>query len=171
MNLSPSVLTSPEIAAALPRRLDDVVIEITEHELAGADAPLAAALAELRTRGARIAVDDAGYAGLKQITRLQPDLIKLDRALVEGIDADPAKRALVESFAIFASWTGVAVCGEGIETLAELQTLCDAGVHYGQGYALARPGPPWAAISEDAALACARPLPAARPLQHLARAA
>ncbi len=60
--------------------------------------------ADLRARGARIAVDDvgAGCAGLTQVVRPEADLIKLDRALTQGVDADLAKQALVEAFVRFA---------------------------------------------------------------------
>src|SRR5204862_8174028 len=80
LNLSPSTLRTPEVQGVLPYDLTGLVIEITEHELAADDASLAADLAELRARGARVAVDDAGagYAGLRQPMRVAPDLIKVD---------------------------------------------------------------------------------------------
>jgi len=74
----------------LPKSLHDIVIELTENELLG-DAPeLAAGIADVRRRGGRIAIDDAGagYAGLKHVMRLEPDLIKLDRSLVAGVEHD-----------------------------------------------------------------------------------
>jgi hypothetical protein len=133
----------------LPEDLSGLVIEVTEHELAGDDAALAADLDEIRRRGARIAVDDAGagYAGLQQLMRVAPDLIKLDRSLVQNIHEDPAKQALVDSFVRFGRRTGAQVVAEGIETEEELRVLADLDVTYGQGYFLAKPGPPWVAVS------------------------
>ena len=95
-----------------------MLIEITEHELAPEDGALEAGLAELRGRGARIAIDDAGagYAGLQQVMRVQPDIIKLDRSLVEAVDDDGAKAALIEFFVNFARRIEADVCCEGIET-------------------------------------------------------
>jgi diguanylate cyclase (GGDEF)-like protein len=156
LNLSPNVLSSAEVAAALPDDLTGVVVEITEHELVGDDQRLAHDLAALRRRGARIAVDDAGagYAGLKQLMRVQPDVIKLDRALVEHIDRDFAKAALVESFVSFGRRTGAVLCAEGVERPEELRALADAGVDYAQGYFLARPGAPWPAVSAEALELC-----------------
>ncbi|HEX4733636.1 MAG TPA: EAL domain-containing protein [Thermoleophilaceae bacterium] len=149
LNLSPSTLRAPEVQAVLPGDLTGVVIEVTEHELASDDAALAADLAELRRRGARIAVDDAGagYSGLQQLMRVAPDLIKLDRSLVQNIHEDPAKQALVDSFVRFGRRTGAQVVAEGIETEEELRVLADLDVTYGQGYFLAKPGPPWIAVS------------------------
>jgi diguanylate cyclase (GGDEF)-like protein len=148
-NLSASALMSDQAIGALPHDLSHIVIEITENERVGDDEQLAARLEPLRARGARIAVDDAGagYSGLQQVMRIQPDIIKLDRSLVANVDTDPAKAALIDSFVRFARRTGAAVCAEGIETPEELKVLADLDVTYGQGFGLARPGPPWAVVA------------------------
>jgi diguanylate cyclase (GGDEF)-like protein len=148
-NLSASALMSDEAIAALPRDLSDIVIEITENERVGDDEQIAQRLEPLRRRGARIAVDDAGagYSGLQQVMRIQPDIIKLDRSLVANVDNDPAKAALIDSFVRFARRTGASVCAEGIETPEELKVLADLDVTYGQGFGLARPAEPWAEVS------------------------
>ena len=103
-----------------------------------------------------IAIDDAGagHAGLKQLMRVQPDIVKIDRALVRDIDRDPARMALVESFVRYANVVGATVCAEGIETLEELAVLADLDVGWGQGWVLARPEAPWAEVSPIAAEAC-----------------
>ena len=131
----------------LPERLDGLVIEITENELVSGDPAIHEALAGLRGRGARLAVDDtgAGYAGLTHVMRLQPDIIKLDRALTTGVDLDPAKAPLISSFVRYARDIDATVCAEGVETLAELERLADLDVAYGQGYGIARPSAPWVA--------------------------
>jgi diguanylate cyclase (GGDEF)-like protein len=151
LNFSPSAIASSKILSVLPTDLTGVVIEITEHELAAEDGALEEGLERLRSRGARIAVDDcgAGYAGLKQLMRAQPDVIKLDRSLIEGINADKAKSALVEFFVMFARRVGAAVCSEGVETVDELRSLVNLGVNYGQGYLLGRPSEPWAVVPEE----------------------
>jgi EAL domain-containing protein (putative c-di-GMP-specific phosphodiesterase class I) len=156
VNLSPSALASPEVQQALARPLSGLVVEITEHEAVEDYGDLTGLLAVLRARGARIAVDDAGagYAGLDRVMRLSPDIIKLDRALVSGIDRDPAKSALVEAMVSFAGQTGAVVCAEGVETLEELAALARLDVGLGQGWALARPAPTWVAIAPDATLTC-----------------
>ena len=107
---------------------------------------------DLRARGARIALDDAGsgYAGLQQLIAVAPDILKLDRSLVSGAHADPAKLALLEAMISFASTTGAAVCGEGVEDLADLRALADLDATYAQGYALARPAAPWPELTGEA---------------------
>jgi diguanylate cyclase (GGDEF)-like protein len=153
VNISPDALLTEPVRAALPDDLTGIVIELTEHALFSADALLDERLAELRARGARVALDDAGagYAGLQQLIRVAPDILKLDRSLVHGVHADPSRFALLEALASFAADTGAAVCGEGIEDLADLRALADLDATYAQGFALARPAPPWPALLPAAA--------------------
>ena len=157
LNVSPRALLSAPVRAALPPSLHGVVIELTEHEHFGAEGELDAELAALRARGARVALDDAGagYAGLQQLIRVAPDILKLDRALVHGAHADPSRHALLEALISFAATTGAAVCGEGVEDLADLRALAELDVTYAQGYALARPAADWPTPAAGSAAAVA----------------
>ncbi len=149
LNVSPLALSTGMVERELPGDLRDIVVEITEHELVTDDEAFETTLSELRARGARIAVDDAGsaYAGLQHIVRVQPDIIKLDRSLVAGVRSRPDKAALIDCFVGFAQRTGALVCAEGIESLDDLAVLADLDVSYGQGFALARPSPPWSTVA------------------------
>ncbi len=153
VNVSPSGLLSAEVAAVLPDDLTDIVIELTEDEVFSSDTALDAQIGALRARGARIAIDDAGagYAGLQQLIRIKPEILKLDRSLITGVDTDASKIALLEALTRFASTTGAAVCGEGIETVEELRTLAHLDTTYAQGYALGRPGPAWPQMQDGVA--------------------
>jgi diguanylate cyclase (GGDEF)-like protein len=155
VNVSPGALLAPEVRDALPEDLSNVVIELTEHELFSTEAALDRELAELRERGARIALDDAGngYSGLQQMIRIAPDILKLDRSLVNGVNDDPHRFALLEALISFASTTRAAVCAEGVETLDDLAVLAAMDVTYAQGWALARPDAPWADLAPAAASA------------------
>ncbi|MEA2333211.1 MAG: hypothetical protein QOH58_3349 [Thermoleophilaceae bacterium] len=156
LNLSPSALVSDEVWAVLPEDLSGVVVEVTENELASRRESLDAALARLRVRGALLAVDDAGagYAGLKQLMNLDPDLIKLDRTLVMDVSRHPTKAALIEAFASYANRTGAEVCAEGVESLEDLRVLAELDVTYAQGYAIARPGAGWPEVAPEAQAGC-----------------
>jgi diguanylate cyclase (GGDEF)-like protein len=146
LNLDAGALATDAVQGALPADLAGIVIEITEQELPPDDEALQRILEDLRARGAKIALDDAGagYAGLQHVVRIRPDIIKLDRSLVRGVDDDAERLALIESFAAFSARTGALLCAEGIETDEELAVLVEARVDLGQGYRLGRPGPPWA---------------------------
>ncbi len=143
LNISPKVLLSARNRIGLPEDLSAITIEVTEDALVTEGPELEHALHELRARGARIAVDDAGarYAGFAQLVRVRPDVIKLDRSLVAGVDADPLKAAVVRAFVGFADSAQALICAEGIETPAELQTITSLGANSGQGYLLGRPTP------------------------------
>jgi EAL domain-containing protein (putative c-di-GMP-specific phosphodiesterase class I)/CheY-like chemotaxis protein len=123
--------------------LSSLVIEITERAPIEDYAAFARALAPLRQSGVRIAIDDtgSGFASLRHILRLEPDIIKLDRDLCQGINADPARIALASGLASFAFGIGATMIAEGIETKAELDVLTALGVTMGQGYLLGRPQP------------------------------
>ncbi len=142
VNVSPAALADPRTLAALEQAdLHRVVVEITEHE-AVADYPgVRATLDRLRARGARVAVDDtgAGYASLRHVLLLQPEVVKLDTALVRDLPTDPRKRALVVALTSFAQEVGSTVLGEGIETREQLLELQAIGVDLGQGWHLGVP--------------------------------
>jgi diguanylate cyclase (GGDEF)-like protein len=156
VNVRPSVLSSEEVQGALPVDLSDIVIELTEHEAFRGDKMITSTVEDMRRRGARIALDDtgAGYAGLTNMVWLRPDIVKLDRELIRSIHADTARLALVESFVRFARQIGTTVCAEGIESFEDLRALANLDVACGQGYALARPGPPWPALSSGTFETC-----------------
>ena len=156
INVSPSALASQVVQDALRGSLEGIVVEITEHEFVPDDGSLARAVADLRDRGAWIAIDDAGagHAGLNQLMRVRPDIVKLDRDLTHDIHRDVARMALVESFVRFARDVGATVCAEGIESLDELSVLADLDVQWGQGHVLARPSETWGEVSPVAAEVC-----------------
>ncbi|MGA9582659.1 MAG: EAL domain-containing protein, partial [Allosphingosinicella sp.] len=140
LNLSPPTILSgfaePLLAAAggLP-----LVLEVTEHHRVDDYRALTAALDRLRPY-ARIAIDDvgAGYAGLRHIIALRPDILKLDISLTRDIDRDPAKRALAVALETFADQIGCVVVAEGIERPEERRILHELGIAYGQGWLFSR---------------------------------
>lgn len=144
VNLSPETLQWPGLPDALrkaPIPLTRIVVELTEHSAVEDYDALDGVLQPLREDGLRLAVDDAGagYATFRHILRLAPDLIKLDRSLISGIDGDPARRALAGAVVALAREMGGVVVAEGIEQAAELAVVLGLGIDAGQGYLLGRP--------------------------------
>jgi EAL domain-containing protein (putative c-di-GMP-specific phosphodiesterase class I) len=144
VNVSPQLVMTGVLeklcdAGMCPR----LVFELTEHVAVSDYAPLAAALAPLRARGARIAVDDAGagYATLHHVLALEPDIIKLDRSLTAGVDIDAARRALASALIGFAGEVSAELVAEGIETGGELEVMTRLGANLVQGFYIARPAP------------------------------
>ena len=142
INAGPELVMCPRFVNAfldVPAR--EVILELTEHTLVDDYPALIAALYELRRKGTRLSIDDtgSGFSSLAHILKLAPDFIKLDRALVSGIDVDPVRRALATSLVTFAADTGADIVAEGVETKDELEVLRRLGVRYAQGYHLGHP--------------------------------
>jgi diguanylate cyclase (GGDEF)-like protein len=118
-----------------------IVLEFSERDPVPNLSRLQRIAAQLRSRGYRIAVDDAGagHASMQVIAELRPEFIKVDRALIHEIDAHRARRGLVVSLLSFSGHIGARLIAEGIETQRELDTLLSLGVQYGQGWLLGRP--------------------------------
>jgi EAL domain-containing protein (putative c-di-GMP-specific phosphodiesterase class I) len=141
LNVSPATALDPHFCELLLDVADRVVIEITEHAQVDDYDALRAALAPLRERGAQLAIDDvgAGFANLRHILRLAPDIVKLDLSLTQEIARDPAREALASSLVGFAGGVGASIVAEGISSDEDLALLRTLGVDYGQGFHLARP--------------------------------
>ncbi|MDQ2889151.1 MAG: EAL domain-containing protein [Gemmatimonadota bacterium] len=143
INVDPHDFTDPEFgdAALDSTNAHRIVIEITERT-AIKDYPLfRERLRGFRDRGFRFAVDDAGsgYAGLGSIANLEPDFIKLDISLINGIDENFIKQDLVETLVRFANDQGAKVIAEGVEYEQEYEVVKALGVHLVQGFYLHRP--------------------------------
>ena len=141
LNVSPTTALDPRFCELLVDVAERVVIEITEHAQVDDYGALRVALAPLRERGAQLAIDDvgAGFANLRHILRLAPDIVKLDLSLTQEIARDPAREALASSLVGFAGGVGASIVAEGISSDEDLALLRTLGVDYGQGFHLARP--------------------------------
>ena len=141
LNVSPTTALDRRFSELLIDVADRVVVEITEHAQVDDYEELQRALAPLRQRGAQVAIDDvgAGFANLRHILRLAPDIVKLDLSLTQEISRDPAREALATSLVGFAEGVGASIVAEGISSDEDLALLRALGVAYGQGFYLARP--------------------------------
>jgi EAL domain-containing protein (putative c-di-GMP-specific phosphodiesterase class I) len=127
----------------------DVYLEITETVPFQDFDVCHSVLREIRGRGGvHLVVDDlgAGYSNIKRIADLEPKVVKLDRELICGLHRNARQRQLVTSVTRLCGDMGATVVAEGIELPEEYQAIRDCGVHYGQGYLLARPEFPMPAI-------------------------
>ena len=144
LNFSPQTAVSDRLRDLLERADPSrIVVEVTEHAPVADYDELREALSGLRERGVRLAIDDAGagFASLRHIVRLDPDLIKLDITLTRQIETDPVRQALAVALVSFAEQIGATVVAEGVETELQLEALREAGIRHAQGFLLGRPGP------------------------------
>lgn len=123
----------------------DVYVEITESAAFTHYDVCVNVLREIQSRpGIFLAVDDlgAGHSNLKRVLDLEPRIVKLDRALITGLDQSPRQQVLVRHVVRLCVELGAEVVAEGIETADELSAVVDTGAHYAQGYLLGRPSYP-----------------------------
>jgi EAL domain-containing protein (putative c-di-GMP-specific phosphodiesterase class I) len=150
LNVDPRVIEDPEytpgytLSLAARHKLPPArfVLELTELASRDPDA-VERVLAHYSSQGFRVALDDlgAGQQSLVTLLRVAPEIVKLDRDLVRSVDTDPARGHLLLALSEFARRTGIQLIAEGIETLGELRAVIAAGVPFGQGFLLGRPGP------------------------------
>jgi EAL domain-containing protein (putative c-di-GMP-specific phosphodiesterase class I) len=144
LNASVETIMSEEFQTSMEGvSAERIVLELTEHHEVHDYSLFHQAVRNLRSKGVRLAVDDAGsgYSSFRHILNLHPDIIKLDIGLIRGIDGDPARRALGSALLTFGlDAYNASIVAEGIETEGEFRTLQDLGFPFGQGYYLGRPG-------------------------------
>ncbi len=115
--------------------------EISErHEIACFDGP-AAALDAYKQQHFRIAVDDfgSGYSGLQLLYHSQPDMVKIDRFFIEGIERDSKKKLFVANIVNMAHIMGIIVIAEGVETESEFFLCREIGCDFAQGHLVQKP--------------------------------
>lgn len=152
LNISPEIIGAPSFTSGRTLKLlnnlnltpNNVVFEITERTSIKDFSKFRRVLEHYRDQGFLVAVDDAGagYSSLQSIAELHPDFIKIDMSLIKDVDKNPVKQALIETFVTFAQKINSELVAEGIETPEEFTTLMKIGIHYGQGFFLARPENP-----------------------------
>ena len=149
VNISPRTVEAPHFSAdalmALLSRYqiapERVVVELTEREKVEDLNRLQANLGALQRLGLRIAADDvgAGNAGLRLLSQMRFDIVKIDLSLVqEGTERDSSRAVLRSLRELAARWQAY-VIAEGLETASQLRMVRELGVAAGQGYLLARP--------------------------------
>lgn len=119
-----------------------LLFEITESEQMVDKAHLKSIVAEYKRQGFQTAIDDfgAGYSGLNLLAEFQPDIIKLDMALVRNIHLDLVRQAIVKGIIGVCQALQIEIIAEGVESEDELAWLQAQAIHLYQGYLFARPG-------------------------------
>ena len=146
VNLSPVQFGQPDLATIVSRSATELApaglqLEITESALLEATAlPV---LENLHAAGVTIAVDDfgTGYSCLAYLKQFPVDVLKVDRAFVNGIDSDNGARAIAEAVVALAHALRLEASGEGVETESQLAALRGVGCDSAQGFFLSRPLP------------------------------
>ncbi len=149
LNLTPEVLVDPTHNVGYTDKLADfyglskekIVFEITEESAIKNFSLFKEAVDYYKKRGYKIAIDDfgAGYCGLKMLSIIEPDFLKIDKHFISQITENPIKQYIVESIITIAHKMGIKVIAEGIETEEELNTIINMDADLLQGFLLGRP--------------------------------
>ncbi len=149
LNLSPKTVAAPEfqpqpllgLIARAGIGPDRVILEITERQAVEDLELLKTKLGACRDAGFRIAIDDvgAGNAGLRLLSQIHFDIVKIDLSLVHAGTQHEASLDVVRSLAELAKRWGAHAVAEGVETPAQLRMVRSIGLGHGQGYLLGRP--------------------------------
>ncbi|MDP1524624.1 MAG: EAL domain-containing protein [Rhodocyclaceae bacterium] len=148
VNLSTRQLSEENLAESFAKTLDEteadpkrLLLEITETSLmADVEANLRV-LRRLANLGLRVAVDDfgTGYSSLAQLKRLPVDVLKIDRAFIDGIDKQGEARTIIRAVIGLGHALGLQLVAEGVESAAQQRELCAYRCDYIQGYYFHRP--------------------------------
>jgi EAL domain-containing protein (putative c-di-GMP-specific phosphodiesterase class I) len=149
LNVSPRSLESDDFTVrGLVQMLDRhglaanrVVLELTERAAIEDMDRLVRAVDSCRAAGMRLAADDvgAGNAGLRLLSQLQFDIVKIDLSLVQGGAVRATSQEVVRTLKDLADRWGALVIAEGVETPEQLEFVRSLGIRAGQGYLLGRP--------------------------------
>ena len=149
INFLPNAIYRPEVCIRSTLQAADrhgfpverIIFETVEGEQISDGKWLAEILSEYKRIGFKTAIDDfgAGFAGLNLLADFQPDMVKLDMALIRGIDHSPSRRAIVAGVVSMCEQLAINVIAEGIETRDEAHCLSDLGISLMQGYWFGRP--------------------------------
>ena len=122
---------------------DAVTLEITESVVMHDVERTAEVLGGLRALGVKVAIDDfgTGYSSLAVLRQLPIDVLKIDKAFVDGVGGSSADAVLAGTVIDLARGLGLLTIAEGIEEQAQLDCLRGLGCSLGQGYLFARPLP------------------------------
>jgi diguanylate cyclase (GGDEF)-like protein/PAS domain S-box-containing protein len=148
VNLSPRQLRDEGLEALIINTIETTHIpaehlelELTENAIMEDMKGAVTLLSALRKTGIKISIDDfgTGYSSLSYLKELPLDILKIDRAFIEGIEDSQAQKAIVKAIIVLGNSLNLKVVAEGIENEAQLSLLSSYGCDYIQGYLVSKP--------------------------------
>ena len=119
----------------------NVIFEVTETEHVEDLDHLKKILDYYKSEGFMVALDDvgSGYSSLNMIAKLLPDIVKVDRAIIDYIDTNQANQSIFKAIIQIARENNILVLAEGIERVEELEFCAREGADLAQGYYFGKP--------------------------------
>ncbi|MEO0636225.1 MAG: EAL domain-containing protein [Pseudomonadota bacterium] len=122
-------------------RSEQIIFEITERRGLDDIEAVQSVLAGLSKLGARIALDNAGagHLGLSGLRQLWPDVVKIDKVLVDALGREDNARSIIDTIVSLADELAIGIVAEGVENIDQMQRLNSIGVTAAQGYLFSKP--------------------------------
>jgi EAL domain-containing protein (putative c-di-GMP-specific phosphodiesterase class I) len=122
--------------------ISQLVVEILEGEIIHDYFSFTKLINRYKGMGASVAIDDfgSGYSGLNLVANFQPDIIKLDREIIQNIEFYGPRQAIIKATILMCESLGIDIIAEGVETISEYKWLKKNGIYLFQGYLFAKPG-------------------------------
>lgn len=149
INVDPNIMQDPEFKSGVTceslkkynLNCDDIIFEATERSAIKNMEIFKSSINHYRKQGFRVAVDDvgSGYSGISRVFDVNPQYIKIDMSIIQGIENDELKRSFVSALSQFSKEAGIKLVAEGIETAEQLNAVIALKVDYGQGFYLKKP--------------------------------
>lgn len=149
INFLPSVIYNPHVCLKTTIDLiqkynlnpDQITFEVVESEEIKNTDHLSNILDFYREKGFHIALDDigSGYSSLNNLSKLDPNYIKVDLEIIRDIDKNNLQQAIFEALVSIAKRSNIKVLAEGVETKEELDFVVSRGADFVQGYYFAKP--------------------------------
>jgi EAL domain-containing protein (putative c-di-GMP-specific phosphodiesterase class I) len=155
VNVHPASIHRPQVCLASTERAvhdtglapSQLVMEVVESHAIADRGHLVSVLDHYRSLGWRVALDDvgAGWSSLSLLAAVRPDVVKLDKRLVQELPNDGA-RAVLTAVTGLAHQLGAVVVAEGVETEQLAEEVAALGADLGQGWLFGRPVRPPAPV-------------------------
>jgi EAL domain-containing protein (putative c-di-GMP-specific phosphodiesterase class I) len=157
INVHPTSIYRPQVCLASTERAvhdagitaGQLVVEVVESHAIADRGHLVSVLEHYRSLGWRVALDHvaAGWSSLSLLAAVRPEVVKLDKGLVQELP-DAGARTVLRALVELAHQLGAVVVAEGVETEQLADEVTALGADLGQGWLFGRPVRPHPPVEE-----------------------
>lgn len=119
----------------------NIIFEVIESDYVSDLDHLKKILDFYKSQGFMVALDDvgSGYSSLNMIAKLLPDIVKIDRDIIDHIDTNSVNQSIFRAIVQIAKDNNIIVLAEGIERVEEANFCAQEGAYLAQGYYYGKP--------------------------------
>lgn len=149
INFIPTAIYDPAFCLASTvkwaKQLDfdpkNIIFEVVESDHVTDVEHLTKILEYYKSQGFKVALDDvgSGYSSLNLLAKLKPDIVKIDREIMDRIDTNPINQSIFKAIVSIAKENDILVLAEGVERAEEVAFAAANGADLAQGYYFGKP--------------------------------